>query len=149
MMPTKAVREQLGELLGADTTTLAPVAANKMALVIADFNEDEDHVLADFTLATFTGSAPIAGAAGAQGVGIDPVTGDQVISILPPAGGYRYECTVAPASPQTVFGYILVDNGAATLLAMKKLTTPVTIENVGDFIDLGVPEMRLVAQPIS
>lgn len=148
MLPTRAVRLQLGELLGADATTLAPVAANKIALIAADFTPDENLVLGDLTLATFTGSAPKAGATGAQGVGIDPLTGDQVITILPPAGGYLFECTVAPGAPETIFGYALVDNAAAVLLGVVKFPDAFTIENVGDQVDCGNPTMRLVAQPI-
>ena len=147
MLPMRDVRLQLGELLAADTTTLAPVAANKIALVAAAFTPSENLVIGDLTLATFTGSAPIAGAAGAQQVGNDPVTGEQVITILSPVGGYRFECSVAPASPEVIFGFALVDNAAALLLGVAVLASPITIRAVGDFVDLGAVEMRFVLQP--
>lgn len=149
MLPMKDLRLALGNLLAADVPTLAPVAANKVALVIAPFTPGEDTILSDLTLATFTGSAPKAGAAGAQQAGVDPVTQDQVITILTPVGGWRWECTVAPTPAQTIYGYALVDNAAAVLLAVEVLAAATTITNVGDYIDLGAIEMRFVLQPIS
>src|SRR5579864_4470302 len=74
MLPMKALRLKLGVLLAADVPTLAPVAANKVALVNAAFAPNEALTIASLSFATFTGSAPIAGAAGPQGVGTDPAT---------------------------------------------------------------------------
>lgn len=149
MLPIKAVRLALGDLLAADVGTLAPVAANKIALVADSFVEDENVTLGSLTFATFTGSTPKAGAAGAQQVGIDPATLDQIITNLAPAGGWRWECTGAPASPETIWGYALTDNAGAVLLGIELLPTPIVITNVGDFIDLGSVTLRFVSQPIS
>lgn len=149
MLPMIDLRTQLGELLAADTTTLAPVAANEMVLVTSNTPPVETLVIGDLTLATFTGYAPKAGAAGAQQAGIDPATGEQVITVLAPVGGYRWECTAAPASPETIYGFALTDSTGATLLAYAQLATPVTISDVGDFIDLGAVTIRFVLQPMS
>lgn len=150
MKPMKAVRLQLGELLAADATTLAPATdANKIALISADFTETESLVIGDLTLASFTGSTPKAGATGSQQAGIDPATGEQVVTILQPAGGYRFECTGAPSVPETIYGYALTDNGGTTLLGVHKLDTPVQITNVGDFVDTGPVELRFVVSPMS
>jgi len=149
MLPMKDVRLAIGELLAADVSTLAPVAANKIALIIANFSLTENLVVGDLTLATFTGSAPKAGAAGAQQAGVSPLTGQQVLTILAPAGGYRWECTVAPGAPETIYGYCLLDDTLATLLAATLLDTPVTITDVGDFFDAGAVEMQFVAQPVT
>ncbi len=149
MLPMKSVRLQLGNLLAADTTTLAPVSANKVALIAAAFTPSENLVIGDLTLASFTGSAPIAGAAGAQGVGIDPTTEDQVITNLAPAGGWRYVCTAAPATPQPIYGAALINNAGSTLLAVEAFPVPITITNVGDYVDLGALALNIVQQPIS
>jgi len=150
MQTTLGLREKASQLLAADTATLAQAAdPNKMCLFMNPATIGEGMVVADLDLATFTGSAPLDGAAGDQQAGIDPLTGDQVITILPPAGGYRWECTAAPASAEVVFGYALTTAAGAALLATKKLATPVTIENVGDFIDLGAVTMRLSSSPLS
>lgn len=150
MLPTEAVRLQLGVLLAANAGTLAPAAdANVIALIKADFTPSEDLVVGDLTLADFTGSTPIEGATGAQQVGIDPATQDQVITIIEPVGGYRWESTNTANLPQTIYGYCLLSNDLATLLAVEKLPTPLAIQASGQFIDIGNAELRFVAQPIS
>ncbi len=150
MLPMRTVRLQLGELLAADATTLAPATdANKIALIAAPFTPSENLVIGDLTLATFTGSTPKAGATGTQQAGIDPATSEQVITILSPVGGYRWECTSAPGSPEPIYGYALTTNDGSILLAVAMLPAPVNIGEVGDFIDLGAVTMRLVLNPIS
>ncbi len=149
MLPVKSIRLQLGVLLAADTTTLAPASANKIALINAPFVPTENLLLAGISLATFTGSAPKAGAAGTQGTGVNPATGDQVITNLAPVGGWRFVCTVAPVSAETIYGFALVDNAAANLLGTQLLPSPVSIANIGDEIDLGAVTLTLVQQPIS
>lgn len=137
MTPSQALFDQAMALLAADATTLAPAMnANKVALVVSDFSETQDLPLASLTLASFTGSAPIAGATGAQAVGVDPLTGDALITILPPAGGYLWKCTVAPTPAQVVFGVVLLDNAEAVLLGSHKLAQSITINAVGDQVYL-------------
>lgn len=150
MLPMKTVRLQLGELLAADATTLAPAAnANEIALIAAPFTPGENLTIADLTFATFTGSAPKAGATGSQQAGIDPATQDQVITILAPAGGYRFECTATPSSPESIFGYALTTHLGAVLLGVVLFPAPLSIAEAGDFIDLGAVNMTLVSSPIS
>lgn len=149
MLPMTALRTALGDLLAADVPTLAPVAANKIALVAAAFAPAEDLVLADLTLATFTGSAPKAGAAGAQQVGNDPGTGDQVITIIAPIGGWRFECSVTPGAPETIYGFALTNNAGTVLLGCALLPVPVTISLATDFLDLGAVTITFVRTPMS
>jgi len=149
MQPSKDIRLSIGELLAADTTLLAPVAANKIALVIQPFVLDEDTVMGSLTLATFTGSTPKAGAAGAQGAGIDPATGQQRITILAPVGGWRWECTADPATAETIYGYVLTDTTLADYLGGTVLAEPVEISAAGEYFDAGAIEMDIVLEPIS
>jgi hypothetical protein len=150
LLPTLALRLQLGTLLAADATTLAPVSnANKVALVNMAFTPNENMLIGALSFATFTGSTPLAGAAGAQGVGIDPATGDQIVTVLAPAGGWRWTCTAAPVSAETIYGYALTDHGGTTLLGTALLTPPISITEVGDLVDLGAVEITFVAQPMS
>lgn len=146
----KAVRLRLGELLAADATTLAPATdANIIALIAAPFTESENLTVAGLTLATFTGSAPIEGATGSQQSGVKPATGEQVVTILAPAGGWRWECTAAPTTPEGIFGYCLLSNDGLTILGVTTLPTPQSIAGVGDFIDLGAVELTFTLAPIS
>jgi len=149
MLPMKAVRLQLGELLGADATTLAPAAnGNKVVLIAAPITLDENHVYADITAATFTGSTPLVCGTGAQPVGVDPATLEQVITLLAPAGGFRWECTVAPGAPEVIYGFALANNGLTTLLGITLLDTPITIVNVGDEVNAGALTMTILAAPV-
>ena len=149
MTPIRALRLQLGELAAADATFLAPaLAGNKIKLVIAAFTPSEDRVLGDFTLASFTGSTPLVAGTGTQAVGVDGVSGEQVITILEPAGGWRWECTVAPASPQTVFGFIMTSNDDLTLIGCGLLPQTVLIARVGDEVQIGNVTLRIVRQPM-
>lgn len=150
MLPMKAIRLALGEALAADDTSLAPATdANKIALIAADFVLDESLVIGDLTLATFNGSTPLAGATGTQLAGIDPLTGEQIITIKEPAGGYRWECAVAPGAPETIYGFALIDNAGTGLLAVELLPEPITIAAVGDQIDIGNATLRMVLAPLS
>jgi hypothetical protein len=146
----KPVRLQLGELLAADDTTLAPAADNnQIALIAAAFAPDEELEPEDLTLASFTGSAPKLAAVGTQQVGIDPDTGDQVITIVPPAGGWRWECTAAPDPVENIYGFALLNEAGDTLLGVEAFSQSVAISEVGQEINLGTVKMTLVAQPIA
>jgi hypothetical protein len=148
MLPVKAVRLQLGALLAADSTTLAPGAnGNEIALFINNVTPTENNVIGDFTPATFTGSTAKVLGTGTQNVGVDPTTGEQVITMLDPVGGLNFICTVAPAAPQTVYGFILQTHLGVALLAIGLLPNPVTITNIGDMVAVDPATLRIIAAP--
>ena len=149
MIPSKNLVGTMMDLLAADTGTLAPATANKMVLFKNNIVPNENTVYADLTLADFSGYADKSGIAGAQTRGVDPATGDQLIIIGAPVGGYIYECTGMVNVPQTIYGYALVDHTNTTLIAVQTLPTPVTIAAPGNIIDLGNPKLTQVAQPLS
>jgi hypothetical protein len=150
LLPNQALRLKLGTLLAADATTLAPAAnANNVGLIAAPFTPIETLTLASLTLASFTGSTPIAGVVGAQETGVDPITGDQQITITPPAGGWRWTVGGSTGLPQTIYGVVLMDHGNSILLGVYAFTTPITLTAAGQTIDLGKIVMTFVNQPIS
>jgi len=150
MLPMLSLRLALGDLLAADANTLAPPTdANVIALISAPFTLNENLVVGDLTLATFDVSTPKAIATGDQQVGLDPATGEQKITILAPAGGFRWEVTTTDDLPQTIYGYALLTDGLAALLAAQTLPTPITLSAVTQFIDLGAVEITFVTQPMS
>jgi len=150
MLPMKAVRLQFGELLAADTTTLAPaVNANKIALIANDFNLNELLEVADLTLADFDGSAPIAGATGTQLAGIDPLTGEQIVTVKEPIGGWRWEMTGLTVPTQTIFGYALLKSDLSVLYGAQRLPAPITLQAIGEQIDIGSAQIRIVLNPAS
>jgi len=148
MLPMRTIRLQLGELLAADATTLAPSsAANKVALVMNDFTPSENLNVSNLTLATFDGGNPISGITGTQPVGLDAQTGDQIITISPPAGGWRWEVTGSANLPQTIFGFALLDDTLSTLLASEKFIPPIGLSSVGQEISIGTITIRLNQNP--
>lgn len=149
MLPVRSMRLALGTLLASDIPTLAPVAANKVALIGADFTPGEDLVIGDLTLLTTASEAPIPGVAGAQLAGTDPTTNEQVITNKAPAGGWRWVGPTAPNPAFTIFGLALIDSTSSVLLGTMKLIEPVTLTLVTDFFDAGDIQIRFVVQPMS
>lgn len=150
LLPMRALRMALGDLLAADAATLAPAAdVNKVILFVNEVNPNEDLVAGDLTEASFAGYAAKLGTVGTQQAGTNPVTGEQTVTILAPAGGWRYEASDAVDPPQVVHGFALVDNAKAVLLGIQMLPAPVTIRSASDYIDLGSIEIDFVTQPMS
>jgi len=150
MFATKALRQQAMKLLAADATTLAPAAdANVIALVMNEIAPGEALTFADLVLATFDGSTPIAVGLGTQPTGENPFTAAEVISLKQPVGGFRWETTGVTNLPQTIYGYVLLNDALDTLLASDLLDTPVTLTAVDQVIDIGAAEMQLPANTIT
>lgn len=149
MLPSKANRLLLGEAFAASTDVWT-VATDplQVALVAAPFTPSENMLLTDFTLATFTGSTPKLCQAPPQQAGVDPPTQEQVVTALAPAGGWRWECTADPATPETIYGFVLT-NSAPGWSFCALLPTPIVIAAAGDYIDLGALEIRFVLRPMS
>lgn len=143
MFPVAAVAEQTMKLLAADDTTLAPAAnANKIALVKASFTPGPNLAIADLTFADFDGSTPILGTTGAQLESVDPQTGDFLIDIKPPAGGYRWETTGVTNLPQTIYGFALTNNAGTVLLAAETFSSPINLTAINQSVDVGRPTLR-------
>lgn len=150
MLPMRAVRLRLGTLLAADATTLAPASdANMVALVIAPFTNSETLVVGDLTLAADHGLAPIACATGAQEVALLPSSFAQIITMKPGATtGFRWVSSGSFPPPITIYGYALLDNALANVLAAQTLDAPVIISDAGQQIDLDPVTMQFVQSPL-
>lgn len=150
MIPTREIRNLAMELLSADTGSLAAGTANKIHLFANNATPAESSVLADFTPATFAGSAAIAGVAGAQPEGYNPTTDASEILIAPPAGGYKWICATDPASPEDIYGFYLTDNAGAVLLGAERFAdAPRTISSAGQIIELDAVKLSLLPNSIS
>lgn len=133
MTPSKLLFDAIQSLLAADSATLAPATdANIVSLVINNFTPSQDLVIGDLTLATFTGSAPKAAGTGTQTVYTDPISGERVIQVKEPVGGWTWVCTATPGTPETVYGVILTNDDGTVLLGSQLLDVPVPIVNNGD-----------------
>lgn len=131
MVPTTVIESAMAELLAADTGTLAAVAAMHVHLIVEPFVPSVNTDFTTLTEATFTGGADKSAGTGTQQVFLDPTTGNRVIQLLEPAGGWTWECTADPVAPQTVYGYVVTDNADAVTYGSELLETPVEITEAG------------------
>jgi hypothetical protein len=146
MFCSLTIREKAAQLLAADASTLAPATdANVIALVKAPIAPGEGLLLIDITLADFDGSTPIDVGTGTQPEALDPNTADAIISLLPPAGGFRFETTGITNLPQTIYGYVLLNNAMTKVYASESLATPITLTAINQVIELGTVHIRQLA----
>lgn len=149
MVPTLLLKQALAESLAADTTTLAPVAGNKIHLIQEEFIPGDDTDFTALTEATFTGATAKVLGTGVQPVGTDPETGQFVISQLEPAGGLRWEATALTNLPQTIWGFVETDNTSADTYGSDLLEEPVTLTKVGDFVEIPWARFTLAQTPLT
>lgn len=146
MTPSAGLFTAMLDLLAADTATLSQaVNANSVSLVISDFTPSPTLTIGSLTLATFTGSTPLLIELNDQQVGFDPDLMMWFIELVPPVGGWYWECTVAPAAPETVFGGIVRNAAGAVLYASFLKDTPTIIQDVGDSV--AFDQLRLYLSP--
>jgi len=149
MLPMSALRLSLGNALAEGAILSQPANAMIVRLIIAPFAESENLVVGDLTFADFDGSTGLDVALDDQQVGVDPVTGLQRVTLIEPLGGWRWETTGVTNLPQNVYGAALLSNASAALLAVMTLITPVTLDAVGQEINLGTLSFTFVPQPLS
>ncbi len=110
----------------------------KVKLFVNNITPTKGNVVADFTLATFTGSAPKLYEDDSNGVPfVDPVSGVLYINSPEPASpGWNFICTTAPASPETIYGFIVTDNAGTVLYGAQRFDSPVIVTSIGDAVDI-------------
>lgn len=106
-------------------------------------------VVGDFTEADFGGyAAKLATAAAA--VFTDPLTGNIIIRVPDPSGGWAFASSGAPPAnlPQTIYGAYLTDNAGTGLIGAVKFDTPITITDAGQIIDIDDVTFVLANPPV-
>lgn len=146
MQPSQALANQVSTLVAADATMLAAATALKLHLSQAAFTPGLGLTVASFTEATFTGYAALAaGATGTQNTFFDPATGNTVVEIKAPVGGWLFKTTASTGLPQTMYGYYLTDSTSATLYGSALLSPTVTLTATGQGVE--VPNARFTFPP--
>jgi len=140
MLATKALVDRMATLLAADVTTLAEVALIELHLSKTAFTPGPIMVPGDFTEADFDGYAPIPVASAVAQVFNDPVTGDRIIQLNEPAGGWSFETTGVTNLPQTIFGAFLTDAAGAVVHGCERL--PADIELTATDQGFSLPNIR-------
>lgn len=142
MVPILEVFELGPKLLGMDTTTLSGMATLRVGLVKEPFVPSPSLAYGDLTFANFDGSTAKTPVSGDQPESLDPATGDALLDILPPAGGWRWETTGLTNLPQTVYGFALYNTAGTVLYASELLDIPVELNDVNQTVILASVRMR-------
>jgi len=143
MIPTKAIEDALANDLAADTTTLAVATFLDVFLIANAFTPGPALVSTDVPPVTAAGLAAKTTTSAVIVVGRDPVTGDYLIVVPAPAGGWNYVAGGA-GLPLNIFGFGVADHVDPTKLYGAQLfPAPVTINAAGQLIDLDEVMFRL------
>lgn len=121
----------------------------KVVPIKAPYTYSPDMALADLTLADFDGSTPIAQSA-VPSTYTDPLTGDAIIAITAPAGGFQWVTSGVTNLPQSIYGYALTNAAGSVLVAVTDpLTTPLPLTETGQGIDAGEIGFRVTTAGLS
>jgi len=137
MIPTKVIEDAMAGLLAADTNTLAKVLPPKVHLIAAAFVPGENLDFTVLTEASFPGYAALAATSGTQQSFNDPTTGDNVVQLLEPAGGWHWQANATVTPNQTIYGYVVTDNASLITYGGQLFSTPIVLAVSGDAIDQG------------
>jgi len=133
--PTNTLLDRVPTLLVADTVTLGIGADLQLLLAKNAFTPSPALVMGDIVEADFTGYA-------AKGVstptwGSDPATGNRVIALPGPVGGFHWETNDAVNLPQSIFGWALFNADTGDIYDSDLLDTPVVLTAANQIVDLG------------
>ncbi len=121
MLPCSALLARIGPLLASDVLLLHfPTDFPKLHLIIAPFTESEGIDPATLTLATSGGLAAIVAAVGPHQESIDPATGEILVRVKPPVGGWVHELSATPDEDIIIYGYILTDNAGEVAILVHE-----------------------------
>jgi hypothetical protein len=137
MVPSTFIQNQISKLLANDTASLAAATAMKVHLANAPFTPAHDMLPSSMSEATFPGYAAKAVTIGPQASYIDATTGLVIVELEAPIGGWSFLSTTAPTTPETIYGYYVMDNAGAQIMGTALLDVPVTISSANQGFDLG------------
>jgi hypothetical protein len=132
-VPTRTLLNAIAKELGNATVgTNGSLKGTFLGLVRETFAPTVDSVLGDFTEANFQGYAR-----SSQSVTWNPVTAQDGKSLVQ-GSPVLWEMT-GNASPNTIFGHMLIGSDSVTLLAAEVFNDPIPLANIGD----GFPDTPL------
>jgi len=148
MVPDSELEVAFTEVLALNTSAGLSVALKVVPIGISFTpGEDMDSLTpSDVPATTIAGGIAIAAAA--RTPTRDPATGDYVVSIPPPAGGFQEESGLSGSYPATIYGFVLVQTSGGTftipddIIASKAFTTPITLTAGGQLIEYGSVDFR-------
>jgi len=138
---TDNLQSIIAAAIGADTSTFTGML---VGLISEPFTPTPQLELGDITEADFGGYARIALSGGVLNVSTDPLTGDNILTIVPPAGGWYWETTSTANLPQTIYGWFILSDDTVTLFGTDVLADTTTLTASGESVGLGQLALRLV-----
>jgi len=148
MTPSQLLLTSAATLLAGDTAGLNAALDVEIHLAKNAFTESPSRVLGDFTEADFDGYAALAKDPAAPTVVTDPATGDQIITLPDPAGGWAFATTGVTNLPQTIYGYYLTDSTGAVLYGCKRFADAVVLTGNGQGFSIGTVDFRMLVNGI-
>ena len=140
MKTTRTITDPIATGLAEDVSFLAAASSNRVGLIVANFDPSIDLIFTDLTISVATGLTPINVTPGNQLESRDPVTGELIVTLRAPTGGWRWETPVGFVGPVTVYGFSLTDNSGVVLMATHKLANSIILTDPNQTIfapDLG------------
>jgi len=128
---------------------LATATLGKVVPIASPYTAEIGLTLADVTIPDTTGLEPIV-QSGAPDVYTDPGTGDTIINLNEPAGGWQWITGEVPDPAVNIYGYALLN---AAENALEAVTEPLagflTLDDIGQGIDAGSLTVRVPLGTIS
>lgn len=144
-VPTNSLLSSMLNALAADTTTLA--GGLQVHLVTAPFGSTRSLAWGDVStsLSAVAGMGSISVAGAPQQRATDPVKGDELIQLIPPVGGFRWESSAAPDPPVTMYGYIVCSStgNGETVYLSRRFAEGIVINAAHQVIEVLAPDLRL------
>jgi len=142
--PTNNIIPRPMALLADDSLTINQGDGNLVHLVKEPFTPAATTATVSLTMADFTGSAALTSTI-TPNASRDPLSGDQVVTIPPPAGGWYWEATADTLLPQTIYGVAVSGSDSGFTWGSFLLDDPIEISEIGDSVALDSVQFRLAA----
>jgi len=130
-------------VIAADTTTFANSDRIQVQLIASPFTEVVDLDMGTLVNPTNSGISGRKEGSGAGDVTIDPISGERLIDVPAPAGGWRWETTSVFAGNETIYGYAICIGDGGNPLAVEHFDEPIEVTAAGQVIDIARVRLRL------
>lgn len=145
MLAAQVLIDRIATLLAGDATTLAQVGLVNVHLAKAPFTPGPDLVIGDMTEADFDGYAALAVDSATAQVFTDPTTGEKIIQLDEPAGGWTWITTGVTNLPQTIYGAYVTNSANNVLYGAELLDVQPVLNASGDGVAVGQVRFRVNA----
>jgi hypothetical protein len=150
MRPTQVMLDAVATEIATDTAVLANALFLQVFLVKAPFVPGPGLTVGSLTPADFAGSTPKANTSATMLKFTDPATGEWIVEVPPPVGGWHWQTTSGVTNlPQTIYGYGCMDNTGAILYGTDLLPVPQLLNANAQGIDIPAVRFRLNQSALS